>query len=90
MQTELAPFIGTWVEVTETIQYGINGTYQIEIKRVNDGTILLTYSNSSIKNWRPNATFVRPKWGIYRSIQDAEDLRDEEVLFADFIITEIE
>ena len=90
IQTELAPFIDTWLEVTETIEYGINGTYHIEIKRVNDGTILLTYSNSSIINWRPNASFVRPKWGIYRSLQYAEDLRDEEVLFADFIITEIE
>jgi len=89
-QTELAPFIDTWLEVTETIQYGINGTYQIEIKRISDGTILLTYSNSSIINWRPNATFVRPKWGIYRSLEYDEDLRDEEVLFADFIITEIE
>jgi hypothetical protein len=90
IQTELAPFIDTWLEVTETIKYGIDGTYHIEIKRVNDGGVLLTYSNSSIINWRPNASFVRPKWGIYRSLQYAEDLRVEEVLFADFIITEIE
>lgn len=90
LEAELAPFIDTWLEVTETIEYGINGTYDIEIKKVNDGTILFTYSNPSIKNWRPNADFVRPKWGIYRSVQYVEDLRDEEVLFADFSITEIQ
>ena len=37
MQTELAPFIDTWLEVSETIIYGVNGTYQIEIKSVSDG-----------------------------------------------------
>ncbi|WGD36033.1 hypothetical protein [Olleya sp. YS] len=89
-QTDLAPFIATWLEVTETITYGTNGTYDIEIKKVNDGTTLFTYSNNSINNWRPNATFVRPKWGIYRSLINVGDLRDEEVLFADFKITEIE
>ena len=90
MQTELAPFIDTWLEVKETIKYGTNGSYDIEIKKVNDGTFLFTYSNASIINWRPNATFVRPKWGIYRSLQYADDIKDEEVLFADFVITEVE
>ena len=89
-ETELAPFIDTWLAVTETIKYGTSGTYEIEIKKVSDDTILFTYSNTSIINWRPNATFVRPKWGIYRSLLNAQDLRDEEVLFADFSITEIE
>ncbi len=87
-QVDLAPFIDTWLEVSETITYGVDGTYQIKIKRINDGMILLNYSNSSINNWRPGASFVRPKWGIYRSLEFAEDLRDEQVLFADFIIKE--
>ncbi len=90
LQTDLAPFLDTWVEVTETIKYSTNGTYDIEIKTINDGTILLTYANPSINNWRPNAEFVRPKWGIYRSIINVQDLRDEEVLFDEFSITEIE
>ena len=89
-QTELAPLINTWLDVTETIKYGTSGTYEIEIKKVSDGTVLFEYSNSSIINWRPNATFVRPKWGIYRSLINDQDLRDEEVLFADFSIAEIE
>jgi hypothetical protein len=89
-ETSLAPFIDAWLDVTETIKYGTSGTYEVEIKKVSDGTILFTYSNTSIINWRPDATFVRPKWGIYRSLLNAQDLRDEEVLFADFSITEIE
>lgn len=88
-QTGLAPFIDSWLDVTETIKYGISGTYELEIKKVNDGSILFTYSNNSIINWRPNADFVRPKWGIYRSLINAQDLRDEIVSFANFSIEEL-
>ncbi len=89
-QTDLAPFIDTWLDVTETIKYGTNGTYNLEIKRVSDGNILFSYSNNSIINWRPNADFVRPKWGIYRSLINSQDLRDEIVSFANFSIEELE
>ena len=89
-ETALDVLIDTWLEVTETIKYSTSGTYEIEIKKVSDGSVLFEYSNSSIINWRPEATFVRPKWGIYRSLLNVQDLRDEEVLFADFSITEIE
>jgi len=51
---------------------------------------LFEYSNNSIVNWRPEAAFVRPKWGIYRSLINAQDLRDEAVLFANFSIEELE
>jgi hypothetical protein len=90
IQANLAPFIGTWLSVTETIKYGTAGTYSIEIKRMSDELVLLAYSNQSIVNWRPAGDFVRPKWGIYRSLINAQDLRDEQVLFADFSIEEVE
>lgn len=88
-QTDLAPLIGVWMEVTETITYGVNGTYDIEIKRVNDNSVLFEYSNNSIINWRPGASFVRPKWGIYRSLINDQDLRDEALLFANFSVEEL-
>lgn len=88
-QTDLTPFKGAWVEVTESIKYGTSGTYSIEIKMVSDNSILFTYSNNSIINWRVGASFVRPKWGIYRSLVNAQDLRDEEILFASFSIEEV-
>ena len=67
-----------------------SGTYSITIKKIEDGTELLSYSNNNINNWRPEAEFVRPKWGVYRSLNSVEDLRDEEVLFADFSVEELE
>lgn len=88
-QTELAPLVDVWLEVTETIKYGASGTYDITIKRVNDQGILFEYSNESIVNWRPGASFVRPKWGIYRSLLNVQDLRDESLLYANFSIEEI-
>lgn len=87
-QTDLSPFLGAWVTVTETIEYTSPGAYSIEIKKVDDNSVLFSYSNNSIANWRSGATFIRPKWGIYRSLMYAQDLRDEEVLFAGFSIEE--
>jgi hypothetical protein len=89
LQTDLAPLIGTWLDVTETIKYGISGTYALEIKKVTDGAILFEYSNNNIINWRPDADFVRPKWGIYRSLINVQDLRDETVSFANFSIEDL-
>ena len=88
-QTDLLPLIDTWLEVTETIEYGTSGTYNIEIKQVSNNSVLFAYTDNNIVNWREDAEFVRPKWGIYRSLNNAQDLRDEEVLFANFNIEEI-
>jgi hypothetical protein len=93
IQTDLTPFKGIWVDVTESIKYGSNsgpnsGTYSILIKKVSDDSELFSYTNSSIKNWQTDADFVRPKWGIYRSLLNQADLRNEEVLFANFSIEE--
>ncbi len=90
IQTDLAPFIGNWVEVRETIKYGMEGTYEIEIINLNNQTVLLSYNDNAIINWRVGGEFVRPKWGIYRSLNNAQDLRDEMVLFADFSIEELD
>tara|TARA_R110002049_G_scaffold135233_1_gene294750 strand:- start:160 stop:1179 length:1020 start_codon:yes stop_codon:yes gene_type:complete len=89
-KTDVTPFINAWLDVTETIKYGTSGTYEVELKRVSDGAILFTYSNNSIINWRAGADFVRPKWGIYRSLINVQDLRDETVSFANFSIEELE
>ena len=85
---DLAVFKGTWVEVTEKIVYKTNGSVELTIKRVSDGVTLLSYSNSNIDMWRDATTFVRPKWGIYRSLNNVSYLRDEEIRFADFCIAE--
>jgi hypothetical protein len=85
---DLAPFKDTWVEVTEKVVYKTKGSIDLVIKRVSDGATLLAYANNNLDMWRDSTTFCRPKWGIYRSLNNVPYLRDEEVRFADFCIAE--
>jgi hypothetical protein len=87
--TPLSPFVDQWVYAHEIIHYSTQGSYDLEIRSLSDSSLLFSYHNDSIVNWRPNADFVRPKWGIYRSLTNSQDLRDEEVLFNDFTIHEL-
>jgi hypothetical protein len=49
----------------------------------------MSYANSNIATIRPDNNFIRPKWGIYRSLNDITNLRDEAVRFSDFSIQEV-
>ncbi len=89
-KVDLAPFKGKWLEVTETVVFGEQGQYFLKIVDWESGSILLDYENEAIRMWKTNADFIRPKWGIYRSLNNASNLRDEVVLFADFSIGEYE
>ena len=82
-------FRGNWVEVTEVIKFGDVGSYSVEIKKISNNEIIFNYSNSPLDLWQDGAEFSRPKWGIYRSLNHPEDLKDEIVKYADFIIEEI-
>ncbi|WP_299055052.1 T9SS type A sorting domain-containing protein [uncultured Polaribacter sp.] len=85
---ELDVFRGAWVSVTETIKYSNYGSYAIEIKNSATNQVLLSYSDANKDMWQDGADFSRPKWGIYRSLNNAQDLQDEIVKFADFSIEE--
>ena len=99
-EISLSLFEGIWVDVVEVIKIGTgtSGTYSISIKKVSDGTVLMSYSNNSIQTIRTAATdpsapqvansFIRPKWGIYRSLLDVASLRDDSIRFSDFSIGE--
>jgi len=89
-KVDLTPFKGAWVEAIETVRYGENGSYSIKIRRIEDEAILLEYASDSIRTWKTDAEFIRPKWGIYRSLLDQDKLRDEVLRFADFSIEEID
>lgn len=84
----LSLFEGIWVEVTEIIKIGANGTYDILIKRVDNDVVIFSYNNNNILTIRPDNTFIRPKWGIYRSIVNKSIMRDEAMRFSDFSIAE--
>ena len=86
---ELLPFLGNWVDAEERIKVGSNGIYSIVLKKRSDGTVLLSYTNNNIATIRPDNTFIRPKWGIYRSLNDVGNLRDEAVRFSSFSIQEV-
>ena len=99
-EVNLSLFEGVWVEATEIIKVGTgsSGTYSISVKKVSDATELLSYTNNSIQTIRTAATdpnipqvansFIRPKWGIYRSLLDVSSLRDDSIRFSDFSIAE--
>jgi hypothetical protein len=84
----LSSFENVWVEATETIKVGSNGTYSMVIKRVSDNIVLVNYSNANIVTIRPDNSFIRPKWGIYRSLLSVADLRDDAMRFNSFSIQE--
>jgi hypothetical protein len=82
----LSGFKGQWVEVVQTLTAGKPGKYGVTIKRLSDGVTLLSYSSTSIDMWRSGVSYLRPKWGLYRSLQNKSYLRDEKVLFDAFCI----
>jgi hypothetical protein len=91
-QAPLAPFLGQWVEAYEKITYNHTieegattpGQYSLVINRLSDGVTVFSYSNNDIDMWRVGTTVIRPKWGIYRSLDNAQELRDEQVRFNNF------
>ncbi|WP_026063147.1 heparin lyase I family protein [Pedobacter arcticus] len=85
----LSDFMGEWVEVKEEVSFSFDGKYQVLIKRISDGKTLLDLTVNNIDLWRDATTLCRPKWGIYRSLLSPEYIRDEQIRFNDFNITEI-
>lgn len=80
---------------------GTSGTYSMLIKYVptptnNISTTLFTYANNAMQTIRTAATdpgspqvantFIRPKWGIYRKLDDLT-LKDETIRFSDISIS---
>ncbi|HEV8383131.1 MAG TPA: hypothetical protein VGQ29_16200 [Gemmatimonadales bacterium] len=84
--TPLDSFVGVWVEAYERVTYGATGRYSIVINRLSDGATLFAYSTAPLDLWREGTTVVRPKWGLYRSLNHPEHLRDEHVLFDRFCL----
>lgn len=88
LSVPLSPFLGNWVTVEETIVYGEarKAFYNLSIKNAINQKSIVAYTNNKIRLWKTDAELLRPKWGIYRSLKDKINLRDEDILFADFYI----
>lgn len=88
-EVNLSLFENTWVEATEQIRIkNSGGSYSLLIKRVSDGVTIMSYSNNDLLTIRADNSFIRPKWGIYRSLLSSQDLRDESLRFAGISISE--
>lgn len=90
LKCDLNDFLGEWVEVEEKVKFDANGAYSVSIKRISDKKVLAKIENMPLHLWRDGTTGLRPKWGLYRSFGDKgslkSQLRDEVLLFADFLI----
>lgn len=88
---DLSKFKGQWIAVEETITYGESGksSYAIKLSNFNSGKSLLEFSSENLRMWKTDADFLRPKWGIYRSILEPSTIKDEIIFFADFEIQEV-
>ncbi len=80
---------GKWVNIIEKVTYGENGSYEITINDLADGSQIFHYKKVGLRMWRTGTEFVRPKWGIYRKLSHPEDLRDEEILMNEFYIKKV-
>lgn len=92
-RTDLKPLLGQWLEAEECVRYGANGSYSVVIRNVKTGAEVLRVSTRKLDMWRTDCAGLRPKWGIYRYIGDnrsmENQLRDEELHFADFAIVPV-
>lgn len=86
---QLNNFVGKWLDIRVIARYESLGSFEIFVNEISNGSLLLHF----VKNldlWREGTEFNRPKWGIYRSLNAVQDLKDETLLYDDFCISEVE
>lgn len=64
----LSDFEGEWVQVRETMHYTYEGYYAIKITRIGDGAVLIDFKDENIDMWREGSSYIRSKFGLYRSL----------------------
>lgn len=85
--------VGEWIEVYCRATFSDDGSLRLIASRLSDGEVLFDVDQTGLDMWRGETVdhFVRPKWGIYRSLLDADNLRPEEedVRFANFRVDKV-
>ncbi|CAH0530388.1 hypothetical protein [Vibrio hippocampi] len=84
-----------WLEAFVRVDYNEDGKLHVTLTKLGEDTPIITVTEQNLEMWRSGSdansgNFVRPKWGIYRSISQIELLQDQDVDFADFVIKEVE
>jgi len=84
---------GEWLEAYCRVTFAESGDLRLIVTRLRDDAVVFDIDQQGLDLWRGEdaSHFVRPKWGIYRSILDLDNLRpDEEVVrFANFSVSEV-
>ena len=92
-RTDWSAVTGEWLEAYCRATFSDSGDLRIIVTRMRDEAVIFDIDASGLDLWRGEdpSHFVRPKWGIYRSILDWDNLRSEEenVRFANFSISEV-
>ncbi|GAD89586.1 hypothetical protein VHA01S_022_00140 [Vibrio halioticoli NBRC 102217] len=87
---------GHWFEVYVKANYAESGSLYMTVTPLGETTPMIEVNQHNIEMWRSgddasHVNFVRPKWGIYRSLKAIDQLNKEEdeVDFADFEVTKV-
>ena len=84
---------GEWLEAYCRVTFAESGDLRLIVTRMRDDAVIFDIDERGLDLWRGEdaSHFVRPKWGIYRSILDLDNLRPDEetVRFANFSVSEV-
>ncbi len=85
--TDWSPLRDEWLDVRCRVRLGHHGMLAFSVTRSN-GVAVIDHTENDIDLWR-DGDFVRPKWGIYRGLDDAAALRpdEEHVALANIAVT---
>ena len=90
---DLEPIKGKWLDVKVFVNYHNQGQLELDITEVvsQKNVLRLSLDNIDMLRGEGSNDFVRPKWGIYRSLKTKQMLRDDEeqVYFADFTVQKL-
>jgi len=89
-EEDLSKYVGKWIHIVAEYTCGYGKRFHLRIKRKDNNEQLMSITNNSLDLWRSGNTFLRPKWGIYRSLTNKQNLRDESVYFNNFCLSKRE
>ncbi|MGI9233183.1 MAG: heparin lyase I family protein [Woeseiaceae bacterium] len=92
-RTDWSMVTGEWLDAYCRVTFADSGDLRLIVTRMRDDAVIFDIDQSGLDLWRGEdaSHFVRPKWGIYRSILDLDNLRpdEENVRFANFSVGEV-
>ncbi len=92
-RTDWSMVTGEWLEAYCRVTFAESGDLRLIVTRMRDDEVIFNIDERGLDLWRGEdaSHFVRPKWGIYRSILDWDNLRpdEEKVRFANFSVSEV-